>query len=81
MKGIIISIEGTDGAGKHTQQTLLGEGLKNLGYTAVRLAVEINHLPAIKLYENCGFVKVGSHFMYEHNYYLYEFLMYLNKIT
>lgn len=32
MKGIIISIEGTDGAGKHTQQTLLGEDLINLGY-------------------------------------------------
>lgn len=33
MKGIIISIEGTDGAGKHTQQTLLGEDLKKLGYS------------------------------------------------
>ena len=32
MKGLIISIEGTDGAGKHTQQQLLLEGLKTLGY-------------------------------------------------
>lgn len=32
MKGIIISIEGTDGAGKHTQQQLLLEHLKNAGY-------------------------------------------------
>lgn len=32
MKGIIISIEGTDGAGKHTQQQLLLEYLKNAGY-------------------------------------------------
>ena len=32
MKGIIISIEGTDGAGKHTQQTLLGSSLKEKGY-------------------------------------------------
>lgn len=32
MKGIIISIEGTDGAGKHTQQQLLLNDLKELGY-------------------------------------------------
>jgi len=32
MKGIIISIEGTDGAGKHTQQQLLLQGLKEKGY-------------------------------------------------
>ena len=33
MKGLIISIEGTDGSGKHTQQQLLSEDLKTLGYT------------------------------------------------
>ncbi len=33
MKGIIISIEGTDGSGKHTQQQLLSKALKELGYT------------------------------------------------
>ena len=33
MKGIIISIEGTDGAGKHTQQQLLLEDLKKLGHS------------------------------------------------
>ena len=33
MKGIIISIEGTDGAGKHTQQQLLLKDLKEKGYT------------------------------------------------
>lgn len=33
MKGIIVSIEGTDGSGKHTQQQLLSEDLKSLGYT------------------------------------------------
>lgn len=32
MKGIIISIEGTDGAGKHTQQQLLLQDLKEQGY-------------------------------------------------
>lgn len=32
MKGIIISIEGTDGAGKHTQQQLLLKDLKEKGY-------------------------------------------------
>lgn len=32
MKGLIISIEGTDGAGKHTQQQLLLNDLKELGY-------------------------------------------------
>lgn len=32
MKGIIISIEGTDGAGKHTQQQLLVEALQNEGF-------------------------------------------------
>ena len=30
MKGLIISIEGTDGAGKHTQQQLLMKDLKEL---------------------------------------------------
>ena len=33
MKGTIISIEGTDGSGKHTQQQLLLESLKSLGYS------------------------------------------------
>jgi dTMP kinase len=33
MKGIIISIEGTDGSGKHTQQQLLLNDLKELGYS------------------------------------------------
>ena len=32
MKGTIISIEGTDGAGKHTQQQLLAKTLKEHGY-------------------------------------------------
>lgn len=32
MKGIIIAIEGTDGAGKHTQQQLLLSDLKEKGY-------------------------------------------------
>jgi len=32
MKGIIISIEGTDGAGKHTQQQLLLKALEEKGY-------------------------------------------------
>ena len=32
MKGIIISIEGTDGSGKHTQQQLLAKNLKKEGY-------------------------------------------------
>lgn len=35
MKGIIISIEGTDGAGKHTQQQLLATSLKEMGYSVV----------------------------------------------
>ena len=35
MKGIIISIEGTDGAGKHTQQQLLLKDLKEAGYAVV----------------------------------------------
>ncbi len=33
MKGIIISIEGTDGSGKHTQQQLLLNDLKELGHS------------------------------------------------
>jgi ribosomal protein S18 acetylase RimI-like enzyme len=48
--------------------------LNKLGYNSIRLAVEVNHIPAIKLYEKCGFKKVGTHFMYEHHYYLYEFV-------
>ncbi len=35
MKGIIISIEGTDGAGKHTQQQLLMKDLKEQGYSVL----------------------------------------------
>lgn len=35
MKGLIISIEGTDGSGKHTQQQLLLNDLKDLGYDVV----------------------------------------------
>ena len=35
MKGLIISIEGTDGSGKHTQQQLLLNDLKDLGYNVV----------------------------------------------
>ena len=35
MKGLIISIEGTDGAGKHTQQQLLLNDLKDLGYSVI----------------------------------------------
>ena len=35
MKGIIISIEGTDGAGKHTQQQLLLKDLKEQGYSVL----------------------------------------------
>ena len=48
--------------------------VKKIGYNSIRLAVEINHIPAIKLYEKCGFKKVGTNFMYEHHYYLYEFV-------
>lgn len=33
MKGIIISIEGTDGSGKHTQQQLLANDLRGKGYS------------------------------------------------
>ena len=35
MKGIIISIGGTDGAGKHTQQQLLMKDLKEQGYSVL----------------------------------------------
>ncbi len=35
MKGIIISIEGTDGAGKHTQQQLLLKDLKEQGFSVL----------------------------------------------
>lgn len=48
--------------------------LKNKSFDSIRLAVEINHIPAIKLYEKCGFNRIGEHFMYEHHYYLYELL-------
>ncbi len=34
-KGLIISIEGTDGAGKHTQQQLLFKDLKEMGFDVV----------------------------------------------
>ena len=38
MKGIIISIEGTDGSGKHTQQQKLVEHLKQLSYPVFDLS-------------------------------------------
>ena len=60
--------------GKYMINKLL-ERLRDLSFTSVRLAVEVNHVPAIKLYESCGFIRVGCHFMYEHHYYLYEYLM------
>lgn len=49
--------------------------LKRKKCDSIRLAVEINHIPAIRLYEKCGFSRVGEHYMYEHYYYLYELLL------
>ena len=63
---------------KKIGQFMINELIKELnkkGYNSIRLAVEVNHIPAIKLYEKCGFKKVGTHFMYEHHYYLYELLL------
>lgn len=62
---------------KRIGQFMINELIKELhkkGYNSIRLAVEVNHVPAIKLYEKCGFIRVGTHFMYEHYYYLYELL-------
>lgn len=53
MKGIIISIEGTDGAGKHTQQQLLLSDLKATGYSVVDQSFpnyESNSSAPVKMY-------------------------------
>lgn len=58
MKGIIISIEGTDGSGKHTQQQLLSESLKELGYTVFDQSFPNYQSPSsmpVKMYLNGDF--------------------------
>lgn len=58
MKGIIISIEGTDGSGKHTQQQLLKESLNNLGYKTFEQSFpnyESNSSMPVRMYLNGEF--------------------------
>ncbi len=53
MKGTIISIEGTDGAGKHTQQQLLLKDLKEAGYAVFDQSFpnyESNSSAPVKMY-------------------------------
>ena len=63
MKGLIISIEGTDGAGKHTQQQLLLNDLKDLGYDVVDQAFpnyESDSSAPVKMYLAGEFGKDSS---------------------
>ena len=53
MKGTIFSIEGTDGAGKHTQQQLLSKALKEIGYEVFEQAFPNYESPSsapVKMY-------------------------------
>lgn len=53
MKGLIIAIEGTDGAGKHTQQQLLASKLKEQGYSVFDQSFpnyESNSSAPVKMY-------------------------------
>ena len=42
------------------------------GIYCIHLLVEVNNLPALKLYKKCGFHECCEGFMYGHNYYYYE---------
>lgn len=58
MKGIIISIEGTDGSGKHTQQQLLSNDLKEMGYKVFDQSFPNYESPSsmpVKMYLNGDF--------------------------
>ena len=62
-KGLIISIEGTDGAGKHTQQQLLLNDLKDLGYEVVDQAFpnyDSDSSTPVKMYLDGEFGKDSS---------------------
>ena len=63
MKGFIISIEGTDGAGKHTQQQLLLKKLKELGHAVFDQSFpnyESESSAPVKMYLNGEFGKDAS---------------------
>lgn len=63
MKGFIISIEGTDGSGKHTQQQLLSEDLKTLGYKVFDQSFpnyDSNSSAPVKMYLNGEFGNATS---------------------
>lgn len=46
--------------------------LSEKGKFCIHLAVEENNLPAIRIYDKCGFLQGPICYMFEHNYYLYE---------
>lgn len=46
--------------------------LRARGYTAVRLSVEIGHIPAKRTYARCGFSPVGEAELWGHRYVLME---------
>lgn len=53
---------------------MIGEIIKILKnkYKSIHLAVEINNVPAIKLYKKFDFEYIDKTYMFEHYYYLYE---------
>ncbi len=46
--------------------------LKERGFKAIHLSVEVNNIPAYKTYLKAGFKQVGKTYMYDHDYYLME---------
>ena len=48
------------------------EILSSEGFRAARLAVDKNHLAAIRLYEKLGFSRCGEVYKYEENFFCYE---------
>ena len=46
--------------------------LREKGKQCIHLAVAVNNLPAVRIYEKCGFLQDCTIYMYENHYYLYE---------
>ena len=46
--------------------------VKNRGYDGIHISVQIDNIPALKLYEKLGFTIVGKKNMYDNEYYICE---------
>ena len=46
--------------------------LSEKGYYCIHLAVAVNNLPAVRLYDKCGFLQDCTIYMFDNYYYFYE---------